>query len=135
MGFFDKKDWKDWLNKVKWQLISFKVMSFIAFFLLLILSWLSLEEVYNDSVQVTERLYERGMIGKEQVVTLLTQSREILYDKALSHILLFIGSIMTAIIAIKGVSYWVSGKQFTDVVKNLEPVHIKEKLEQIIKKR
>ncbi len=132
---FDRDDWGDWISKVKWLLISFKFISFLIFIFILIGAWLSLECIFIRNVELVEDLFKKGMLEKAQVSDIIGKSFEILYDKALGHILLFVGGILASIIAIKGISNWVSEKTISSLTEKLEPVQIKEKLDKIIKRK
>jgi len=110
---------KAWLSKIRWQLISFKFLSFWAFVIILVGLWFSLESLHVMSIDVAKELYTGQFIDKVQVTTIITTSQEILYNKALSHILTFIGAILAAIIAIKGVSYWTESSTTKEALKKV----------------
>lgn len=132
---FDRSDWSAWFAKIKWQLVSFKFISFVVFSIFLALSWIGLSELHSRSVITAERLYKLGYITKDHVSTIITHSQTVLYDIALSHLLLFFGTILTAIIAIKGVSYVTNTKRAVEVMKKLEPESSnKENLKKFLQK-
>ena len=99
-----QSDWKEWFSKIKWQLISFKFLSFWVFILLLVFSLLSLGLMYKYSIVVASDLFKKGYITKENVTTIITHSQTVLFDVSLSHLLLFFGAAIGSVIAIKGVS-------------------------------
>lgn len=132
---FDRSDWSAWFAKIKWQLVSFKCISFVVFSIFLALSWIGLFELHSRSILTAERLYKLGYITKDHVSTIITHSQTVLYDIALSHLLLFFGTILTAIIAIKGVSYVTNTKRAVEVMKKLEPESSsKENLKKFLQK-
>ena len=132
---FDRSDWSAWFAKIKWQLVSFKFISFVVFSIFLALSWVGLAELHSRSILTAERLYKLGYITKDHVSTIITHSQTVLYDIALSHLLLFFGTILTAIIAIKGVSYVTNTKRAVEVMKKLEPESSsKENLKKFLQK-
>jgi hypothetical protein len=133
---FDRgSDWTAWFTKIKWQLVSFKFIAFVIFSTFLASSWVGLSILHIRSIQTAERLYKLGYIGKDHVSTIITHSQTVLYDIALSHLLLFFGTILTAIIAIKGVSYVTNTKRVVEAMKKLEPeASNKENLKQFLQK-
>ena len=120
MSLIDKSDWKEWINKLKWQLISFKFLSFWTAIVLLVGSWFSLEELHDKSIAVATALYKQGFLTKDNLTTIITHSQTVLYDAALSHILIFSAAVITGILAIKGMSYYTDSKQTSEVIKKLD---------------
>lgn len=108
-----------WWGRIKWSLVSFKVWAFLIFILLLILSWLSLIEIDNASKLSAQELFKLGFISKEGVVSIMNTSKTVLFQSALSSLLLFFGTCITAIIAIKGVSYYTNGQQTRAVMDKM----------------
>ena len=135
MALFDKQDWKLWFKKLKWELISFKFLSFRALVILLILSWFSLSNLHETSIEVAKTLHTEKFIETKDVSGLITHSQTVLYDKALSHLLVFFGAVLAAVIAIKGVSYWTESKQTSEVIKKLNGDTTKDDLKKFLPRR
>lgn len=115
-------DWKDWICKIKWQLISFKFIAFWIFTILLTGSGICLALLHSYSIAVARDLYSKGFITKDHLATIITHSQTVLFDIALSHLLIFFGAIMGSIVAIKGVSYWTDSKKTTEIINKTENV-------------
>jgi len=96
----------EWIQKLLWQVISFKFLSFWVSIVLLVLSWVSLGHLYEASTHTAERLYKQGFITKEGATQIITHSQTVLYDQALSHLLLFFAAIFASVFAVKGMSYY-----------------------------
>lgn len=135
MALFDLEDWKEWFRKLKWQTISFKFLSFFSVLILLVLFWLSLEEVFKRTVSIAKDLKEGGYVTQEGVTEIVTKSQSVLYDSALSHLMVAGAAVLAAIIAIKGVSYFVNGNQINNVVKKMENGNIKDNLSRFLPKK
>lgn len=120
MSLLDKEDWTNWLGKLKWQLISFKFLAFWTFIFLLIGAWLSLKVILLEVIERSTALYKLGYLTKEGLATIITHTETVLYDSALSHVLLFSTAVITGILAIKGVSYYTDGKSTSEVIKKLD---------------
>lgn len=135
MALIDKEDWKEWLNKLKWQIISFKFLSFWVAIILLVSVWFSLERLHNKSVKVATDLYKADIIEKGSVTTIITHSQTTLYSSALSHILIFAGACITGIFAIKGVSYYTDSKQAQTVINKINGDATKEDLKKFLPKK
>lgn len=137
MSFFDKEDWSNWIAKVKWQLISFKFLAFWVFTLLIIFFWYSIERLHNHVVYTAKDLFTGGYIKQADVATIITHSQTVLYDVALSHILLFLGAILASVIAIKGVSYYTDGQKTKAVIDKIGPTEgeTAEDLKQFLPKK
>jgi len=119
MGFIDKEDWKCFWRKLKWQLISFKFLSFWAYTGLLVFFWYSLESLHHHSIEYAQDMFKEKLITSTQVSELINHSQTVLYDTALSHLLLFLGTIITALVAIKGVSYVTEGQRSRTVINKM----------------
>lgn len=120
MSFIDVNDWRAFWGKIKWQLISFKFLSFWTFVFLLVTAWGSLVAIYYKSLKTVKELYVANMITQEQVSQIIINTQNTLFDTALSNILIFSGAILGSIIAIKGVSYWTNSEQVKEVIKKTE---------------
>lgn len=115
-----RKDWCDWFAKLKWQLISFKFLSFWVFIVLLVGSWYSLAKIHERAISVAETLFKNKMINQAGVVTIITHSYSVLYDAALSHLLIFFGATIASVIAIKGMSYFTDSQKTRAVISKME---------------
>lgn len=135
MPKLDREDWTDWWGKLKWQLISFKFLSFWTCITMLILAWLSLIQLYERSIDVAKDLYKHEYIAKEDVSKIVTHTMTTLFDSALSHILIFAGATLTCIVAVKGVSYYTNSKQTSEVIRKLDGDTTKEDLKKFLPKR
>jgi hypothetical protein len=137
MGIIDYSDWKQFWCKLKWQLISFKFLSFWAYTILLIFFWFSLEHLHQQSIMYAKEMFKEKLITSVQVSELINHSQTTLYDTALSHLLLFLGTIVTAILAIKGVSYVTEGQKERSVINKMssESVEDKENLKKFLPKK
>lgn len=124
MSMVDFADWKNFWCKFKWQFISFKFLSFWTFIILLIVAGMSLFKIFMVSVAFSKELYTLGFIEKKNVAELIMHSQTVLFDTALSHILLFFGAVIGSIIAIKGVSYWTNSTQKTATIKAITKENI-----------
>lgn len=132
MSLLDKKDWKLWFKKLKWELISFKFLSFWTLICLLILCWWSLAKLHTNSIEVAKSLKTEGYIEKEAVSALIIHSQTVIYEKALGHVLLFFGTVLVSIIAIKGVSYWTDSNQTAELIKKLDSTSTNEDLKKFL---
>jgi len=129
---FNKQDWEDWVLKLKWQLISFKFLSFSVVLYLLVKAWGILHKVYMENVALVESLYEKQVLSKSGASEVLMHTQTVLYDSALSHMLTAVTTILTAIIAIKGVSYFTHSRQLTEVVKKLGNGHVEKNISKFL---
>ncbi len=120
INVFNKNDWSDWFAKLKWQLISFKFLSFVAVLILLVLTWLSLDRLFLQTVELAKDLKTNGFISEEGVKEIILRSQVILYDNTFSHLMITAGAVLASIIAIKGVSYVVDGNKLKDMSKAIE---------------
>lgn len=125
-------DWKLWFSKLKWQLISFKFLAFWTVIFMMIGCWRSLGALQERSVVVATELFKKGYITKDHVATIITHSQTVLYDSALSHLLIFCGAILASIITLKGVSYWQEGKTKAAVIQKMNGDATKEDLKQFL---
>lgn len=123
-----------WLSKLGWQLISFKFLSFWVSVTLLVSSWISLDHLLEKSVATAERLYSKGYISKEGVANIVTHSQTILYDQALSHLLIFFAALFASVFAVKGVSYFTDSKTTQAVLNKMNGDTTKEDLKQFLPK-
>ena len=128
-NWFTSPDWSDWLSKIRWQLISFKFLAFWIFVLLFILACLGLGFLYFKTIAIVTVLYQSGFITKESFATIIIHIQSVLFETALANILLFMGTIMTSIIAIKGISYVTYTKRAVEAIKSPTPT---ENLKQFI---
>ncbi len=136
MALFDKEDWKAFWCKLKWQFISFKFLSFWAYTTLLICFWFSLEHLHQQSIKYAKEMFKEELITSAQVTELINHSQTVLYDTTLSHLLLFLGTIITAIIAIKGVSYVTEGQRKRAVINKIgDSAEKNEDLKKFLPKR
>jgi len=117
---FDKEDWKEWFLKFKWNFISFKFQAFWSSIVLFILSGYFICFVYLKSIDVVIFLHEKGYISKESVESIIIHTQSVLYDKALSSLLIFFGTLLTSIIAVKGVHYFSESQKYKAVVDKLK---------------
>lgn len=131
----DKEDWKDWFNKLKWQLISFKFISFWTAIVLLVCAWISLEHIQDKTVETAKELYKLEYITKDNVANIITHSQTVLYDSALSHILIFAAACITGILTVKGISYYTDGKQTQTVINKMNGDATKEDLKKFLPRR
>lgn len=135
MKLFDREDWGSWFNKLKWQLISFKFISFWTAIILLVAAWISLDTLQDKTVTTAKELYKQEYITKDNVTTLITHSQTVLYDAALSHILIFAAACITGILAIRGVSYYTDHQERREVIKKLNGDATKEDLKKFLPKK
>jgi len=135
MKFIDGEDWSNWIKKLKWQLISFKFLSFSAVLTLLVLFWISLEEIFIKTVKIAKDLKTSGFISEKEVSEIITKSQSVLYDSAFSHIMIGAAAVLAAIIAIKGISYVVEGGKTKEIVKKLENGDLSNNLKRFLPKR
>ena len=119
MSYIDYEDWKDFWSKLKWQLISFKFLSFWAYTLLLLFFWYSIEHLHKQTILTSQDMLKNKLITSPQLSDIIKHSQTTLYDVALSHILIFLGTIITAIIAVKGVSYVTQGQKERSIINKL----------------
>lgn len=123
-----------WANKVFWQIISFKFLSFWCATFLLVSAWFSLQGIFDKYTYTAERLQEEGHITKDGLVTLLTHAQTVMYDSALSHLLIFFAAIFASVFAVKGISYMTEARTTSDVLKRLPDDTSKEDLKQFLPK-
>jgi len=115
----DYQDWRDYWNKIKWQLISFKFLSFWAYTGLLFFFWRSLDTLHKQSIDYAKEMFKEHLITSAQVSELINHSQTVLFDTALSHLLIFLATILTALIAIKGVSYITDGQKERVIINKM----------------
>jgi len=128
-------DWSEWLVKLKWYLISFKIISFATVVALLIFFWGSLWKAFINTVEVAKDLKEKGIVTEEGASDIIVKAQTILYDSTFGHGMLAVTAIVSAIIAIKGVGYVMDSKQTQEVVKKLGNGETKESLQKFLPKR
>ena len=129
------KESTGWLQKVGWQLISFKFLSFWVSVILLVLCWGSLQVIFLQTVDIATTLHKQGYINQDAVKEIITHSLTTLYDSALSHILVFAGVIISGIMTIKGVSYYTDSKQTQAVIHKMNGDATKEDLKKFLPKK
>lgn len=125
---------KTWFSKICWQLISFKFLSFWTSVVLLVVTWLSLEGLFDKSIKTAESLFSKGYITKEAVTAIITHSQTTIYDQALSHLLIFFAALFASIFAIKGVSYYTDSKTTQAVLNKMENNSTEEDLKKFLPK-
>ena len=128
----DWQDWKEWFKKLKWHLISFKFLSFYTVIALLVAAWLSLERMQHKTVMIAKELYKEEYIAKAAVADIIKHSQTVLFDSALNHIAVAASVVLSAIIAIKGVSYVMKSKQTSEVVKKMENGQLAKNLKRFL---
>lgn len=132
----DRNDWRQWWGKVKWQLISFKFLSFWTFILLSIGSCYWLWLVYFKTIYILEKLVQNNILPKEKLSEIIINIQNILFNTALSNILLFFGTSLASVIAIKGVSYYTNSKNTVEAIKKIDSnPSAKEDLKQFFVKK
>jgi hypothetical protein len=127
-----RSDWKKWFRKIKWQLISFKFLSFFGVLSLLVAVWFSLESLFVKTVGIAEELYKKEFITQEGLSDIITKAHSTLYNDALGHLLVAAAAVLTAVIAIKGVTYFTESRQTTEVVKKLHNGELSSNLERFL---
>lgn len=132
---FDREDWAEWWRKIKWQLISFKFISFCLIIVLAVLLWSSLDDVLFKVINAVRELSKEGVIDANGAKEVINQTQKVLYDSALGHAATVFTAALTAIIAIKGVSYVMKAKQTQEVVKKLENGDLNNSLDKFMPKR
>jgi signal transduction histidine kinase len=131
----DFQDWGDWFGKLKWQLISFKFISFCTIILLVVLFWFSLERILFRIIDATMHLKEMEVIEPSAASEIIIKSQAILYDKTISHFALAVTAVLTSIIAIKGVSYVMKAKQTQEVVKKMQNGDLSSNLKKFLPRK
>ena len=132
--FLYSDDWKAWFCKLKWQFISFKFLAFWTLLIMLAGSGVGLALVYRYSLKILKELYKSGYLTKDHVSAIIMHTQTTLFDVALSHLLMFFGTAIAAIITIKGVSYWTDSKQTSAAIGKLDTIQ-KEDLKQYLPKK
>lgn len=135
MSIFKSDDWDEWFTKLKWQLISFKYVSFFTSLFLLIVGWLAVNNAHNTTVDTVKVLFKEGYIDQAAVASIITHSQTVLYDNVLNHLFVAASVILSAIIAIKGVTEYIAIKQNTEVVKKLDDSAVKDNLKRFLSNR
>ena len=97
---------RQWLSKLMWMLISFKVMSFVILTALLVGAWISVQNTFTHMVNVTKELHDKGYIDSKQLSEIVSNGQTVLFDSTLGHVSTFGISVLVAIIAIKGFGDW-----------------------------
>lgn len=97
-------DWLAWGNKLKWNLVSFKFLSFFGFITLIVFFWYGLHEALDYIVQSVRDLQSKDQISKESVEKIIVTSITVLYDKTFGHLSIMSAGILIAIIGLKAVA-------------------------------
>ena len=113
-------DWQDWARKIRWQLASFKSLAFWSFIILLITAFRCLWHIYFRTIEASTELYKLGYLTKDGLSNIITHSQTVIFDTALSHVLIFAGTAITAIIAIQGVNYVTDARKTSEVLKKMD---------------
>lgn len=117
---FKDLEWRAWFSKIKWQLISFKFLSFWVSIGLLIAAWVSLFNIFEYTVRVAIDLHEKDYISGAELTDIINHSQSIMFNSALSHVLVLSGAILASIVAIRGVSYYTESKTTCEALKKVE---------------
>jgi hypothetical protein len=129
------EDWKEWGNKLKWNLISFKFLSFYTVIGILLASWYALERIYKETISTAKELHSEGLIDQQGVFELIKHIQTVLFDSAVGHIAVAASVVLSAIIAAKMVSYYSDSRQASEVVKKLENGQLSGNLDRFLPKR
>jgi hypothetical protein len=130
-------DWQDWAAKLRWQLISFKFLSFWACIVLLVAVFRCLWDTYFKTINIATELYKQGILTKDNLSSIIISTQAALFDNALAHILLFAGTVLTSIVTIKGVSYVTNARKTAAVINKMDTpttTAAKEDLKQFLPK-
>jgi hypothetical protein len=120
INIFSSSDWQGWGNKLKWQLISFKFLAFWAFVGMLIAAFRCLWDFYFKTIDIATGLCKAGLLSKADLSQIIMHTQSVIFDSAFSHVLLFAGTAITSIIAIKGVNYYTDNKRTVEAIRRMD---------------
>jgi hypothetical protein len=128
-------DWAAWFGKIKWYLVSFKFISFCTVITLLVLFWNQLGNTFQITINTVKELKKLDVITKEGASEIIIKTQAVLYDTTFSHAMLAVTAVISAILAIKGVSYVMNSKQAGEVIKKVDNKKVEEDLTRFLPKR
>lgn len=117
MQIINFKDWREWWAKIKWLLISFRFLAFTAISIMLISFWISLISVYKYTLDIVKEYKFEGILTEEASEKVITHLQTVLFDLTIGHVSLAFTAVMTGIIALKGVQFFVKSSENKELLK------------------
>lgn len=117
MEIIDFKDWREWWAKIKWLLISFRFLAFTAISIMLVSFWVSLIHVYEYTIDVVKAYKDEGILTEEASQAVITHLQTVLFDSTVGHVSVAFTAVMTGIIALKGVQFYVRSSETRELLK------------------
>lgn len=116
---------KEWISKLAWMLISFKVWSFTVIVGLLIAAWIFAEQGFRSTIVIAKELHDKQYINSEQLSKIVTHSQSVYMDSLLGHVSMFGSAVLVAVLAMKAASDWQSISKDKEVIKKVDNQELK----------
>lgn len=115
--YIDVDDWKSWWAKLKWLVISFRFLAFAAVSGLLIGFWISLINTYKYTINILTVLKNENIIKDQDIPGIIIHFQTVLFDLTVGHVSIAFTAVMTGIIALKGVQFYVKSSENKELLK------------------